>query len=86
MTVVQGRNLTSERKAEIQAMLDDGASWREIKRTLGADHSTMTRHFPGTQWTLKEGADLGVFVKKQDHLARKVWGEWLKTVREGGNE
>lgn len=43
--------MTEERRAKIQSMLDDGASWMEIKKTLGVQHATMQKHFPGTQWT-----------------------------------
>lgn len=43
--------MTEERRAKIKAMLDDGASWMEIKKTLGVQHATMQKHFPGTQWT-----------------------------------
>lgn len=43
--------MTPERRARIQTMLNDGWSWEEIHRTEGANWDTMTRHFPGTQWT-----------------------------------
>lgn len=46
--------MTPERKAQIQAALDDGQSWMEIKKTFGVQHETMARHFPGTQWTREQ--------------------------------
>lgn len=46
--------MTPERRARIKAMLDDGWSWEEIHRTEGANWDTMTRHFPGTQWSRQQ--------------------------------
>lgn len=43
--------MTPERRARIQAMLNDGWSWLEIERSEGASWDTMNRHFPGTAWT-----------------------------------
>lgn len=43
--------LSQERLARIEAMLDDGWSFKEIHRTEGADEETLRRHFPGRQWT-----------------------------------
>lgn len=37
-------------------MVDDGCSFHEIARTLGVDRRTITRHFPGHQWTQSQGA------------------------------
>jgi hypothetical protein len=47
--------LTPDRLAQIEAMLDDGASQREIQRTLGVDRETIRAHFPGRGWTLADG-------------------------------
>lgn len=43
--------LSPERLARIEAMLDDGWSFKEINRTEGADMETLRRHFPGRQWS-----------------------------------
>ncbi|MBP3044866.1 helix-turn-helix domain-containing protein [Arthrobacter jiangjiafuii] len=43
--------LPAERRERIQAMVNDGWPWAEIKRTEGAHRDTMLRYFPGTQWT-----------------------------------
>ncbi|AYN59131.1 DNA binding protein [Arthrobacter phage Yang] len=43
--------LTQERLARIEAMLDDGWSFKEIHRTEGVDEETLRLHFPGRQWS-----------------------------------
>ncbi|WVX88035.1 helix-turn-helix DNA binding domain protein [Arthrobacter phage TforTroy] len=43
--------LTQERLARIEAMLDDGWSFKEIHRTEGVDEETLRHHFPGRQWS-----------------------------------
>lgn len=50
-------NLTAERLARIERMLNDGASFREIRRTEGADMQTLRVHFPGRGWTPEQSAD-----------------------------
>jgi len=49
--------LTPERKARIDAMIADGWSFKEIRRTEGADMSTLRRHYPGHQWTKAQARD-----------------------------
>ncbi|UIW13528.1 helix-turn-helix DNA binding domain protein [Arthrobacter phage Lizalica] len=49
-----GQFLTPARLARIEAMLDDGWSFKEIHRTEGADMETLRRHFPGRQWSKAE--------------------------------
>ncbi|UVK63568.1 helix-turn-helix DNA binding domain protein [Arthrobacter phage Janeemi] len=48
------RLLSPERLARIEAMLDDGWSFKEIHRTEGADMETLRKHFPGRQWSKAE--------------------------------
>jgi DNA invertase Pin-like site-specific DNA recombinase len=52
-----GRPMTEERKAKIQAMVEDGWSHAEIHRTEGADPKTLHKHFPGTAWTEQQRAE-----------------------------
>lgn len=49
--------LTPERKARIDAMIADGWSFKEIRRTEGADMSTLRRHYPGHQWTKEQARE-----------------------------
>ncbi len=46
--------ITPERRARIEAMLDDGMPFAEIHRTEGAHPETLRRHFPGRAWTLRQ--------------------------------
>lgn len=45
------RPLTPEEHARTVAMLDDGASYKEIARTIGRSANTIKRAFPGYSWT-----------------------------------
>ncbi|WGH20759.1 helix-turn-helix DNA binding domain protein [Arthrobacter phage JohnDoe] len=45
---------TPERLARIEAMLDDGWSFKEIHRTEGASMDSLRKHFPGRQWSKAE--------------------------------
>ena len=40
-----------DKKERVRLMLEDGASHREIERTLKVSHGSVARHFPGTAWT-----------------------------------
>lgn len=55
--------LTEERKALIRQRLDEGWSWSQIQKTEGVRWKTMKKYFNGTQWTLKQGAELGAAVR-----------------------
>ncbi|WGH21227.1 helix-turn-helix DNA binding domain protein [Arthrobacter phage ObiToo] len=43
--------LTQERLARIEAMLDDGWSFKEIRRSEGVSLDSLRKHFPGRQWS-----------------------------------
>lgn len=67
-----GRPMTTERKAVIQGMLDDGWSHAEISRTEGAHIKTLARHFPGTAWTDQQrAAHLSALRKANPHFNRR---------------
>lgn len=40
--------------ARAAELLDDGASYKEARRTTGLDLETLRRHFPGRGWTQAE--------------------------------
>lgn len=46
--------LTPERVARIEAMLDDGWSFKEIHRTEGVDMETLRKRWPGRAWTMRQ--------------------------------
>lgn len=76
-------DLTPDRLAQVEAMLDDGASQREIQRTLGVDRETIRAHFPGRGWSLSEG---GKFALATTALWEQVeaanWAATSKDLRE----
>ncbi|UIW13461.1 DNA binding protein [Arthrobacter phage Amyev] len=43
--------LSPERLARIESLLDDGWSFKEIRRTEGVSLDSLRLHFPGRQWT-----------------------------------
>lgn len=49
--------MTPDRKQRIEAMLDDGYSFAEIRRTEGAHPETLRKHFPGRHWTQAQQSD-----------------------------
>ena len=57
-------NMTAERLDLVKTCLEDGWSQVEIYRTHRVAPTTIRRHFPGSGWTLKEGAQLGYQVMK----------------------
>lgn len=40
---------------QARTLLADGASYREVERTLGLHRSTISHHLPGYGWTPREG-------------------------------
>lgn len=47
-------------------LLDDGAPYAEVSRTLGVSHRTLSRHLPGrSQWTdPSEAGRFGAIVRR----------------------
>lgn len=56
--------MTPERLELVRQCLEDGWSQIEIYRTHKVAPLTTRRYFPGSGWTLKEGAQLGYRVMK----------------------
>jgi len=57
-------NITAERRELVKKCLEDGWSQIEIYRTHKVHPMTIKRHFPGSGWTQKEGAQLGYQIMK----------------------
>src|SRR5690606_9276142 len=51
------RPISAARLARAQELLDDGASFTEVGRTLGVSFGTLRKHFPGRQWSADEVRD-----------------------------
>ena len=67
-----GRPLTPERKEAARQLLDDGAPYEEVSRTLGITRVTLKRHFPGREWTRQEAGVLGAFVRYMNKIERNA--------------
>jgi hypothetical protein len=64
-------NLTPERLAAIEAMLDDGMPFKEIKRTAGVDMETLRKHFPGRGWTIEQANEHRRVIRELNPLIRR---------------
>ena len=47
-----------------KALLDDGASYTEVARTLGCSRFWVSKHFPGRGWTSQQGGAYGYMLRK----------------------
>ena len=61
--------LTPEQKALAKEMLEDGASYAEVGRTVGRHASTVKKHFPGYGWTVQQCVEWSVFVRSMGGMA-----------------
>lgn len=53
-------------------MLDDGASYHEVGRTLGRAASTVKRHLPGYTWDKHQAAHAAALGRAMARLDRRV--------------
>ncbi|APU93057.1 helix-turn-helix DNA binding domain protein [Mycobacterium phage Bubbles123] len=56
--------LTQEQKDFARYLLDDGAPYQEVARTLGVSSTTIEKHFPGRAWTKRQAAEFTALLKK----------------------
>ena len=54
-----------------KALLQDGASQREVTRTTGIARETLRKYFPGKGWTHREGGDFRALTRYTNPDARK---------------
>jgi len=52
------------RLEQARQLLEDGASYNEVIRTLHMHKRTLQRHFPGMGWSSVEGSRLGAFITR----------------------
>lgn len=69
------RLLTPERRARIEAMLDDGWSFSEIHRTEGADRDMLLREFPGRAWSMEQQVEHLRALREAGRELKKRWPE-----------
>lgn len=76
------RTMTADRRARIEALLDEGLSYKEIHRTEGADMETLRRHFPGRAWTVEQRAEHAATLRLWDTVGlRSAVGEKVDRYR-----
>jgi IS30 family transposase len=46
--------MSTDELAQAQQLLDDGASYLEVARSLGRNHQTIAQRFPGQGWTAEQ--------------------------------
>lgn len=56
--------LTPEQHEQARQLIDDGASYKEVARTIGCANTTVAKRFPGRGWTLAECGRWGRFLDK----------------------
>lgn len=56
--------MTPSELARAQALLDDGACYREVARTLGRSAQSVRRRFPGHAWTRAQSGAHGNLVRR----------------------
>lgn len=59
-----GKPVSPERLEQARLMLNDGAPWSEISRTLHISEHSLAKHFPGTQWTREQMNDLSAAIQR----------------------
>jgi hypothetical protein len=68
----RGIPVTQEVLDRAGALLQDGASQREVTRTTGIARETLRKYFPGQGWTFKEGGDFRALTKSADARNRRA--------------
>lgn len=63
---------TPELHARADALLTDGASYRETSKTLGCSRAALAKRFPGRGWTMEQRADMSAWRLKQRHATRRA--------------
>jgi IS30 family transposase len=64
---VTGRELLRAKE-----MLDDGASYSEVGRTLGRAPQSISRHLPGYQWTREQAVQAATLGRRMSKLMREI--------------
>lgn len=61
------------RLEQARRLLEDGASYKEVERTVHMDRRTLRKRFPGMGWPPDEGGRLGALITQlQRDTKRKV--------------
>ena len=55
--------LTEEELVQAKRLLEDGANYAEVGRTIGRSSHAIRNHFPGYSWSLQECSRLGLAIR-----------------------
>jgi len=61
----------SERWEQLRALVEDGVSLNEIRRTMGVDHRTVKRHFPDYQPLPRGGGGVAAEIREANRKLRE---------------
>lgn len=64
MTRAANRPPTADELATAERMLDDGASVREVERTLGRTRNSLKRYLAGRGWTRSEAGKHSAMMRR----------------------
>lgn len=59
------QKMTEAEISRARELLEDGASYKEVGRTLGRHYNTIRFHLPGYGWTYKESGQFGMMMRYQ---------------------
>lgn len=63
-----GQPASRERLSRALVLLEDGASYKEVCRTLHMNPRTVRQHFPGYGWSKLESSQLAAVVRRHNHV------------------
>jgi DNA-binding CsgD family transcriptional regulator len=65
----------AERLKEAERMVEEGASFAEIQRTLHLSREVLAREFPGKQWTLEQTIQHALSIRYAEKRINEVWSQ-----------
>lgn len=68
------RTVSPEQEHAIAALVEDGAPFREVARTVGVSLETIRRRHPGRGWTPAQAAEYGHLMRQTVRPALSVGG------------
>ena len=66
------RQITQNKLAQAEELLDDGWSFAEIHRTLGISEDTLSHHFPGRGWSSEQIIDHMITMRKFHKVTGRI--------------
>ncbi|MEV7768308.1 helix-turn-helix domain-containing protein [Microbacterium sp. NPDC086615] len=68
----RNRPITEDEKARALAMLQDGASYKEVGRTIGRCRRHLAHVLPGYGWTQEEKGRFGALIAKSNRTEKAM--------------